>query len=467
MFSALPAGLKSSIHSNRAGIDDALLSAFGNVPDILVRAFTGGGGMAGALKAVGSDVGAKIGGHFQTTIQDSFKDSGKVLGGLTKVFSDALPVIGSLVGPLIGLFGKLFENPEKQINPIREQFVQLHGGLANLNLEATRAGVSLTALLQAKNAEQYKKAIDDLNRAFDTQKAKIEADSSALGLLLKSGQDLGIALPDALKDSIQKLIDMGKISGDTADLFKRLTENTEVDFKRMSEVAGKYKIDLGNLGPAFQSSRLHDSAKTIINDFEFLTKNGADVGSVLAGMSGNISKLVTDSLKFGVEIPANMKPWIESLLLSGSLVDDNGDKITDLSGLKFSDPIVSEFQKIVDALTKLVDHITGNDGVVSAIGKIPKDVRVGVHFNVDNPPDWAGFAGPIPQARGGMGRVTKPTLFLAGEAGPENFAFSPVGKSFGSGGSDNSEILAELRGLRADQQQLLPRAIRDAVMLAG
>ncbi|HZR94046.1 MAG TPA: hypothetical protein VFA56_00005, partial [Gaiellaceae bacterium] len=36
----------------------------------------------------------------------------------------------------------------------------------------------------------------------------------------------------------------------------------------------------------------------------------------------------------------------------------------------------------------------------------------------------------IAMAAGGTGRVLKPTLFLAGEAGPEDFAFSGGGRSF-------------------------------------
>ena len=39
----------------------------------------------------------------------------------------------------------------------------------------------------------------------------------------------------------------------------------------------------------------------------------------------------------------------------------------------------------------------------------------------------------LPMARGGRGMVKKPTLFLAGEEGPEEFAFSGTGKRFGSG----------------------------------
>jgi hypothetical protein len=39
----------------------------------------------------------------------------------------------------------------------------------------------------------------------------------------------------------------------------------------------------------------------------------------------------------------------------------------------------------------------------------------------------------IPMAKGGSGTVTRPTWFLAGEAGREDFAFSGAGKSFGGG----------------------------------
>ena len=50
-----------------------------------------------------------------------------------------------------------------------------------------------------------------------------------------------------------------------------------------------------------------------------------------------------------------------------------------------------------------------------------------------------GYASPTGSgggwAEGGEGIVSRPTLFLAGEAGPERFAFTPVGKGGGSGTS--------------------------------
>jgi hypothetical protein len=45
---------------------------------------------------------------------------------------------------------------------------------------------------------------------------------------------------------------------------------------------------------------------------------------------------------------------------------------------------------------------------------------------------------PVPMADGGIGRVTKPTLFLAGEAGPEDFAFSGGNRAFAPAGRSNT-----------------------------
>ena len=55
-------------------------------------------------------------------------------------------------------------------------------------------------------------------------------------------------------------------------------------------------------------------------------------------------------------------------------------------------------------------------------------------------------------ASGGMGAVTRPTLFLAGEAGPEQYAFSGAGKSFGGGGGDTYNF--DFSGFAGSQQQL-------------
>jgi hypothetical protein len=89
-----------------------------------------------------------------------------------------------------------------------------------------------------------------------------------------------------------------------------------------------------------------------------LVKQGADVGGVLFGMREEISKVVAESLKFGTEIPENMRPLIEELHRSGLLLDENGEKITDLSKLKFAQPLEEGFDKVVTAIEKLSGVMT-------------------------------------------------------------------------------------------------------------
>ncbi|NBQ41622.1 MAG: hypothetical protein EBU23_03405, partial [Mycobacteriaceae bacterium] len=143
------------------------------------------------------------------------------------------------------------------------------------------------------------------------------------------------------------------------------------NFDKVAEVAKTFGVDLASLGPAFQQAQLTAEAQKVIDAFTLLTMSGADVGGVLVGMKDEINKIVLDSLKFGTVIPANMKPWIEELIRTGQLTDANGQKITDLSQIKFGDPVKSEYEKIndsiktvLDAMKTLIDQISG---LVSAI----------------------------------------------------------------------------------------------------
>jgi hypothetical protein len=78
-------------------VREGFSSVLGDVPNMLAQAFTGGGGLMGAVKAIGTKIGSSIGGG----IGEFF---GGPLGG--QIGS----AIGSMVGPLIskiaGLFGK-------------------------------------------------------------------------------------------------------------------------------------------------------------------------------------------------------------------------------------------------------------------------------------------------------------------------------------------------------------------------
>lgn len=88
----------------------------------------------------------------------------------------------------------------------------------------------------------------------------------------------------------------------------------------------------------------------------------------------------------------------------------------------------TELERMAEAIAKAIED---------AINNIHTD-PIDIEFNVKHPTDpILGFGGEapeiVPMALGGMGTVTRPTLFMAGEFGPEHFAFSGGGRRFGGG----------------------------------
>ena len=454
--------LYSSLRQSQTALEswlNVLDEGLADLPKLIQQGLTGGGGFGGALQAFTSKLGSGLfaaGGPLNALGNSLTKSAFGISETFGNALGAALPGIGSLIGPALQgigkLFGKLFDDPEKRINPLRQQFVDLAGGLGPLNEKAHAAGLTLDRLLGARNEAQLKGAIDELTKAFDAQKARIAADNTELGKLLTALQGFGGNIPASMQPTIQSLIDMGKVTGDNIDLFKRLSGGTEVDFKTMSGIAQKYGLDLKALGPAFENARLHDLAGSIVNDFDTMARGLGSVDDALTVLKKPINDLVNDSLKAGIAIPANFRPWVEQLQKTHQLVDENGDELVDLSALKFADPITTEFEKILKKLQELIDKI----------GKVP-DVTIDVGYNYEpfNPPipgDYSQQVEPIRAATGFSGRVTQPTLFLAGEGGPEDV-------TIGQPGASTAALAAELRALREDFRNF-PRSIVAAFQLA-
>ncbi len=257
---------------------------------------------------------------------------------------DLWGAIISGIGGVVTAFGKLFSNPEKQINPIREAFVQLNGGLAELNEKAHAAGVTLTALLNAKNPEAYTKAIDDLNAAFKFQ-------------------------DDAMKT--------------------------------LDDTVQKYGFSIQELGPAFAAQKLSEQAGTLLQDYQVLTAAGVDHVAIINKMGPALNDYVKQSILAGTAIPSSMKPVLQSMVDLGELTDENGNKLTDLSQLTFSDTLDKKFSTLIDTINKLTDAISR--GLGTAIQNLPtrKEIEiVTVYSDVDNRTQGGGdtaFA-----ARGGL-----------------------------------------------------------------
>lgn len=374
MFEPLKKGVASALGKDGlfAGMGDLLKGQLGSV---IQQAFQGGG-----------DVGKSIGGLFGGKLGENIgKKLGDTIGGtLGSTLGSIFPGLGTAAGGLLGSF--MGKGVGKAIGWFKGLF---GGGDDKKNKEMAAAAAELQKQTQAM---------------IESIKAQIATTREGLAGLIDDAAKLGYQFDAS-----------GQFVG--------------VSFEKMREVAKGYGIDLASLGPAFQQAQLHASATQIINDFTLLTQGGADVGGVLLGMSGNISKLVQDSIKFGADIPENMRPWIEELIRAGLLTDANGAKIVDLTGIKFGEPVKTEFEKITDQMavligkldtliTRLADMSTAADAATR-----PRTIDIG--WNVQEPPDmpsmggfeWRGGPDLREMATGGV--VFGPTPALVGEAGPE------------------------------------------------
>jgi len=438
---------------------DNLLNELSRLPQQLAAAFTGGGNVGGAIKSIGTGLGATVGATFGKELGGSL---GKVMPGVgavagatladstTGVISNTLSgaaigtmilpgigtAIGAGVGALVGGLKKLFNDVEKQVNPVRQAFVDLNGGLGALNEKAHAAGMTLDAMLNAKNPEQYTAAINALNDALKFQ-------------------------DDAMKT--------------------------------LDDTVAKYGFTISELGPTFAAQKLNEQAGSLLQDYEVLTAAGVDHVAIINKMGPALQDYVNQALVSGQAIPEAMKPALQSMVDMGTLTDESGAAMTDLSKLTFAETLDKKFSSLIDTINKLADAISR--GLGTAIAGIP-DKTVHIGFQVDAPPElgvsdqgnYAASGGYVGangiQYLAGGGRVlgwrsrgsdTVPAMLTPGEGVVNQRGMKTLGKAGlaalnagggAGGGSDMSGVEDRLDGLRADMLRVLPKMIRDAVQLA-
>jgi len=258
---------------------------------------------------------------------------------------------------------KLFKTEGKKVNDLRDAYIASAGGLAALGEKARQAGMTLDGLLRAKTVKDYEAAIASLN---------------------------------------SKLAVTAALQGELATLQQTLADRQVMDWQAAEALIVKYGGSVETLGQQFVQAKSYASWKEIIDDFETLRDMGADIGGVLSTMADEISTLVQTSIRMGTEIPENMRPYIEELILAGKLVDANGEAITDLGQLKFGAPLMSEVDKIIAKIDELIQALTtGLVGAFESVGRVRiPPVKIPYEFEATNE---LPRGGSVPGYAGGTG----------------------------------------------------------------
>jgi hypothetical protein len=187
----------------------------------------------------------------------------------------------------------------------------------------------------------------------------------------------------------------------------------------VTAAAARYGLEVDKIGDSINSLRVMETAQQAVADWELMAKAGADMSEVAAGMADEIQGLVIESVKWGHALPEAMRPILQKMIDMGLLTDDAGDKLIDLERIKFDKPLVQAIDGLIGKMDELIDKI--ENGLSGAIRNVPN-----LDFDVPH------------MASGGI--VTKPTLALIGEAGPE--AVVPLGGR-GMGGTGGGPIVVQ------------------------
>lgn len=309
---------------------------------------TGKGGVKGVLG--GALSGAEIGGQF---------------GGAWGAAVGA--AVGAAAGLIRNLFGKspariLDDKATEDIKKLQAELLKTYGSLDKIDAIGKQMGIDLAGAW----GDQSQAGLVHFTGLMKEFEGKEQDVHSALGVFTAAVQTAGGTLPEYLRPFGETLLGLKGLTDNETAAIKAMLGSAEPDFKALEQTAAGYGIKLADLGPKFQSAHIDALAKTYGKDFKDLIDAGADMNGVLAGMADEISGLVNDSKKFGVDIPDNMKPTIQKLIDMGLLTDDNGKKITDITGINFKEtPLDKGAKAIVDAIDRLGVLLSGLPGIAA------------------------------------------------------------------------------------------------------
>jgi hypothetical protein len=291
---------------------------------------------------------------------------------------------------------------------------------------------------------------------------------------------------------IEQLLQMHGLTEEQRQLLTDMLGDPSM--QAIQDAADTLGVTFDHLGANFKQAKIADTAFTYQHALDTLRDSGADMNGVLMDSKDKINALVDQAIEAGAALPETMKPYIQKLIDMGQLVAPDGTLVTNIDQLSFADipdtsldAIKTILQQIRDILKKDIPEAAGYAQSALDAVHMPADVSPGPTYafvggqwvnygsaeaadnvrHAQNKNAASGQAGPIPMAAGGFVHVERPTLFLAGEAGPEDAVFSGGGRSLAGAGVNLSIVVNPSRGmnerqLAAEVAKRIPMELRRA-----
>jgi DNA-binding transcriptional regulator YiaG len=441
-LSGLTGNLKSAAAANKefggsAGVASALFSDQASSTEKWASAAQSGAAIAGGAMnvwAATANAGGKAAGAFKGAMAGA--EAGAAFGPWGAA-------IGGVAGALTGFIRNLSAG-RKAV----EDFAGTFGGFdalhAKLDALPNNVGETLWKQLTQGTAKgdpaAAQAAIDKVTKALADADAKTTAFNASASTVFGQIASYGGNVDASLQPYLADLEKAGTLSADNVAQLQKMSGDGKPTYEQLDALAKKYNLTMDQMGAGFQGAKIHDEYQTLIDDMDELNRGGVDLGAVLtkvgadgtvalSDLGSQVQNVIDQSQKYGEDVPENMKPAAQALIDQGLLLDANGNKITDINQIKFGESMQTSLDTLNETLKTLVQTLTGSgpDSVSSALDTLgKKTITPTIKPKLDTSDMPGGTPTPAyggAQAEGGDYWVTKPTLFLAGEAGPERASF--------------------------------------------
>jgi transposase len=214
---------------------------------------------------------------------------------------------------------------------------------------------------------------------------------------------------------------------------RELLDEATISWEEAEDIAREFGITTTNSGKALEQAKIAEQGENIAVKWRQATLAGMDFTDVTTGMSDEVQTLITRSNEMGIDLPASLKKPVEEMIKLGLLTDANGEKITDMGAIRFTE---TPMDRLVTKLDELLSKVFGVGteaetatkkaseafdktrlsviGVGDAIDDLPGTIPITVKWDVGEFPEMPGGGG----AGGSKGGVP---AFSKGSDGIQDF----------------------------------------------
>ena len=210
--------------------------------------------------------------------------------------------------------------------------------------------------------------------------------------------------PAQLDPYLAQMEELGLVTAAEAAALRQMADDAHVDWRGMEAAAKQYGVgmktvldesgrevqvlDESLLGLGHAQAKLTDEGGQLASAWALLTDEGGHMQAAIEGMTDEAQVFVTRALEMGIALPASMKPMLEAMVEQGRLTDQNGEKLEDLSGLTFADPIAAQFDRLADSIQMLIIALGGPSGLSQAVEDMVDSAGLEIE---DLAGEWAGM----------------------------------------------------------------------------